>query len=351
MVKLVCPICKGVLHKNNCLFCKNCGKSYLWIGKSYDLFVEGGEILQLNIYRPELECFHYTFEKILGLRATSTNKILDNFFNRHLFNKNWEANLKKLKNTVSNYGTSERKRTEDMVDDYDSAEFKLQRKQVQNKAEIIMRYILSVKHAGNNVLHIGCGGLCNDAIPIEYSKAGFKNYGIDVVRSCVNEFCEYGQAYLANALALPFANETFDIVNFTDILEHLFDPLLGLREAARVLKKGGYILLDTNNRAYLNTQNNPLFLLEYLLGVLFPETLRRRIIMDEWVGVTFFHTEFTKRELVMLLKEVGLTIKKVSCTDFCNMTTSQNMKKKIGKLIKVIFPTGSWFVLAQKEDV
>jgi ubiquinone/menaquinone biosynthesis C-methylase UbiE len=61
-----------------------------------------------------------------------------------------------------------------------------------------------------------------------------------------------GQAHLANALALPYADDTFDIINFTDILEHLFDPLRGLREANRVLKKGGYLMIDTPNRAYIN---------------------------------------------------------------------------------------------------
>ena len=38
------------------------------------------------------------------------------------------------------------------------------------KSEIFMRYILSVKHKNNKVLHIGCGGKCNVSIPIKYSE-------------------------------------------------------------------------------------------------------------------------------------------------------------------------------------
>ena len=40
-------------------------------------------------------------------------------------------------------------------------------------------------------------------------------------------------------MALPYASESFDLVVHSDTLEHVPDPLLGLRECQRVLKAGG----------------------------------------------------------------------------------------------------------------
>jgi SAM-dependent methyltransferase len=40
-------------------------------------------------------------------------------------------------------------------------------------------------------------------------------------------------------MALPYASESFDLVIHSDTLEHVPDPLLGLRECRRVLKAGG----------------------------------------------------------------------------------------------------------------
>jgi SAM-dependent methyltransferase len=42
--------------------------------------------------------------------------------------------------------------------------------------------------------------------------------------------------------ALPFANASFDSVIFTDVLEHLAEPLSAIREIARVLRPGGTLI-------------------------------------------------------------------------------------------------------------
>lgn len=48
--------------------------------------------------------------------------------------------------------------------------------------------------------------------------------------------------------ALPFPNETFDLVCSWDVLEHVQDPVAVLREAHRVLRPGGAFLLTVVNR-------------------------------------------------------------------------------------------------------
>jgi SAM-dependent methyltransferase len=42
-------------------------------------------------------------------------------------------------------------------------------------------------------------------------------------------------------MALPFADDTFDLVVHSDTLEHVSDPVRGLRECRRVLRLGGYL--------------------------------------------------------------------------------------------------------------
>ncbi len=44
---------------------------------------------------------------------------------------------------------------------------------------------------------------------------------------------------------LNFPDDTFDVVNFADVFEHLEDPVASLRELKRVTKPGGTILIST----------------------------------------------------------------------------------------------------------
>jgi SAM-dependent methyltransferase len=50
---------------------------------------------------------------------------------------------------------------------------------------------------------------------------------------------------VCSALGLPFAEEVFDTVVSTEVLEHVPEPLLALREMRRVLKPGGCLILST----------------------------------------------------------------------------------------------------------
>jgi SAM-dependent methyltransferase len=51
-----------------------------------------------------------------------------------------------------------------------------------------------------------------------------------------------------DATALPFADESFDVVTMFDLLEHVPDDGAVAREALRVLRPGGWVLVSTPDR-------------------------------------------------------------------------------------------------------
>lgn len=77
-------------------------------------------------------------------------------------------------------------------------------------------------------------------ISIKYCKR-MKNKGMEVV-NCVAEY-------------LPFANQTFDAVTCTEVLEHVLYPTEVINEIYRVLKNKAYLFLSVPYREKLATHN------------------------------------------------------------------------------------------------
>jgi ubiquinone/menaquinone biosynthesis C-methylase UbiE len=82
---------------------------------------------------------------------------------------------------------------------------------------------------------------------------GLKVAGLDLSPAMLREARRRGDAtcVLGDALALPFAERSFDLVVLVTSLEFIADPLLALREASRVARCG--LLLGVLNRWSLTT--------------------------------------------------------------------------------------------------
>ncbi len=93
-------------------------------------------------------------------------------------------------------------------------------------------------HARGALLDVGCG-----VKPYRTLLAGVTRYlGIErpgtLTRSTVVDAW-------ADALALPFRDQAFDTVLCSEVLEHVPEPARLLAEAARVLRRGGALILST----------------------------------------------------------------------------------------------------------
>jgi ubiquinone/menaquinone biosynthesis C-methylase UbiE len=157
----------------------------------------------------------------------------------------------------------------------------------------------------------------------------------------------------ANGVALPFRSGSFDLVNFTDILEHLHEPLVGLRELNRVLNKGGAVVLITPNRSSLPAMNpvhvNPLVLAERALSIRCNRVLPHRKILEQWMGVDFYHAEFSKKDIDALMKAAGLKVLRFETHLFYNGRLVKLVDGVFGKLPLLRFLCSSTTLVAKKR--
>lgn len=101
------------------------------------------------------------------------------------------------------------------------------------------------------ILDVGTGP-ARLLIKLHDAAPGLKLVGMDVSRSMVSRarkniaragLASVIEVHEGNADEIPFADESFDCVVSTGSLHHWKDPIAGLNEVRRVLKRGGYALV------------------------------------------------------------------------------------------------------------
>ncbi|MBL8898386.1 MAG: 3-demethylubiquinone-9 3-O-methyltransferase [Planctomycetes bacterium] len=107
---------------------------------------------------------------------------------------------------------------------------------------------------GASVVDLGCGG---GLLSVPLAERGASVIGLDrsprsvraardaAGRAGVSKRCRFGVADLCGS---PLEANAFDIALLSDVLEHVSDPGGALREAARLLRLGGRLYLNTFNR-------------------------------------------------------------------------------------------------------
>ena len=94
-----------------------------------------------------------------------------------------------------------------------------------------------VRHLRGKLLDVGCGaGELLEVYPA--------SFGSDLNPMLVKYCHDSGHlAVIADCIALPFISGSYDCLVMSNLLEHLEYPLLALKEAARLLKAGGVLVV------------------------------------------------------------------------------------------------------------
>jgi SAM-dependent methyltransferase len=82
---------------------------------------------------------------------------------------------------------------------------------------------------------------------------------------------------------LPFADGSFDMVLLNEVIEHVDDDDTTLREACRVLKAGGHVVIYAPNRLYPFETHGVYLGKRYIFGNIplvnyLPDVLRKRLV-------------------------------------------------------------------------
>jgi SAM-dependent methyltransferase len=108
---------------------------------------------------------------------------------------------------------------------------------------------------------------------------------------------------------LPYEDESFDAVVFSEVIEHLVaSPLPALREMARVLRPDGRLVITTPNQYYVKSRLKTLF--DVLLGRPFePFTEFKRAMSLAGPQRYYSHSRlYTLQELCWLVDQAGLRV-------------------------------------------
>jgi len=123
------------------------------------------------------------------------------------------------------------------------------------RRQLVKDLISKYANKTTTILDIGCGpGL----LLSELQNNGREIFGVDLSPIAL-EFCKkrgLKNVSLADAGALPFSDNTFDVVLLLDMLEHVQDDSGVLREARRVLKSEGIVIIFVPCFNFLWTKND-----------------------------------------------------------------------------------------------
>ena len=149
--------------------------------------------------------------------------------------------------------------------------------------KLLEKYLSGPKAARRTrrALDLGCGtgrnldSLARYATPV----------GLDSANEAL-EFCRTrGHDHLVQALGLPFAPNSFDIVTALDVIEHVDDDLATLRDLYTVMRPGGMLLISVP--AYMQ-------------------------LWSYWDDILGHRRRYTTRTLRWVVEQAGFEVRKVS---------------------------------------
>lgn len=158
---------------------------------------------------------------------------------------------------------------------------------------------------GDEILEIGCGNgyylsLLN-RLGTHFKLTGLDNDKhslADAVRFVGNKKVKLIYGF---AEKLPFINKSFDKIVMSEVIEHVRDEKLALKEAFRVLRNGGILTLTTCNIDYPFLWDPINWILQHIFGT--------HIKSGFWAGIWNQHERlYKKNRIEKLIEEAGFKI-------------------------------------------
>lgn len=185
---------------------------------------------------------------------------------------------------------------------FDSESLLQKRKQIKSIFQDTQVSILrSLIPPDKKVLEIGCGyGFFLEMIGKYSGQAvGIEKY-LDPAGSVLNN--KDIKFVKADAVKLPFRNESFDFVYSVDVIEHIDNDSEFVKESLRVLKKNGTIIIGTPNRDRLSAR---------IKKLLFRPNKYPLVIKDKIFGTVTHIREYKRSELIYLLSGFNAEIQTI----------------------------------------
>jgi len=142
----------------------------------------------------------------------------------------------------------------DQIHSYDKGPYLYHvRKRIEYVKKILREYVKSDRN--KKILDLGCGDGPNLRWLANFSKdlCGTDYNFLRLVRAEKNMAKEgiHVKFFLTDIMSLPFEENSFDIVFFNHVIEHINDDLQALRNIYKITKKGGLVIIGTPNEGAL----------------------------------------------------------------------------------------------------
>ncbi len=158
-----------------------------------------------------------------------------------------------------------------------------------------VQFLRPMLPSGGNAIEVGAGSgrlliRLGQERPYRLVALDYAPYAVRAVRENLRRTGQRGEALFGDALALPFADRSFDVVLSGGLLEHFREPAQVIGEMVRVLRPGGLFYADIVPRKVS----------------LYRWAERTRMAHDEHLADGIFESDLPKAKWARLASDAGL---------------------------------------------
>lgn len=177
-----------------------------------------------------------------------------------------------------------------------------------------------MNHSVIKTLELGC---YDAMVSAELQKGGKEATAIDIRDWLADEAKEAGvKHYVMNCHQMEFNDNSFDFIFSYDSFEHFSNPELVLKEAHRVLKKGGYLYLSFGN-CYHSAKAlhiNDIINIPYVHLLFNKETLNNYVNENNLHSISYeFINNWTNKQFKVLWENYKGKLQMIKYQEFLNL--------------------------------